>query len=58
MRVSAGKISPEPLEEEIPGSDRYNELMYKAIGTSWDEVDVEDSGLPPPLVLHANIRYV
>ena len=37
--------------------DQYNELMYKAVGASWDEVDVEDSaGLPPPLALHANIH--
>ena len=41
------------------GHDGYNELMYKAVGASWDEVEVADGGaggLPPPLVLHANLR--
>ena len=43
-------------EEEKPSVDQYNELMYKAVGASWDEVDVQESGLPPPLALHANLR--
>ena len=47
---------PADSDEHPPGKDQYNELMYKAVGASWDEVDVEESGLPPPLVLHANLR--
>ena len=46
----------EEEDDDEAGNDRYHELMYKAIGTSWDEVDVDETGLPPPLVLHANIR--
>ena len=49
----SGKESP--IGEPELDSDRYNELMYKAIGTSWEDVDVEDTGLPPPLLLHAKI---
>ena len=46
---SVGKNSPEPgtcliLEGEIPGSDRYNELMYKAIGEYSNE-NVRKMGL-------------
>ena len=53
---------PQEEEEEDQGlsrpraGDGYNELMYKAVGASWDEVEVDESGLPPPLVLHANLR--
>jgi hypothetical protein len=51
---TTGKDSSD-LDDE-PGGDRYNELMYKTIGTSWDEMDDDDdTGLPPPLVLHAKI---
>ena len=31
-------------------------LWFKAVGASWDEVDVDETGLPPPLALHANIH--
>ena len=50
-----GLNNDEEEEDGEEGNDRYNELMYQAIGTTWDEVDVEETGLPPPLVLHANI---
>ena len=44
--------TPEEMVKE-----QYNELMYKAVGTTWDEVDLEDTGgLPPALALHANIH--
>ncbi len=36
--------------------DRYNELVYKAVGASWDEVPGADEGLPPPLILHSQLR--
>ena len=43
-------------DEEGAMKDEYDTLMFKAVGASWDEVDVEETGLPPPLALHANIH--
>ena len=43
-------------DEEEAMKDEYDTLMFKAVGASWDEVDVEETGLPPPLALHANIH--
>ena len=37
--------------------DRYNELVYKAVGASWDEVPGSGEGLPPPLILHSQLRF-
>ena len=37
--------------------DGYNELVYKAVGASWDEVPGADEGLPPPLILHSQLRW-
>ena len=56
LDVSLDMEGREDSDEPQPGKDQYNELMYKAVGASWDDVDVEESGLPPPLVLHANLR--
>ena len=55
QEVGLNDEEEEDDDDDEAGNDRYHELMYKAIGTSWDEVDVDETGLPPPLVLHANI---
>lgn len=55
LDIDAHSIPESGVKDEIAEGDRYNELMCKAMGTSWDEVD-DSLGLPPPLALHANIR--
>lgn len=56
--ASAGKSREQKAEKEYEDNrDNYNELMYKAVGASWDEIEVETgTGLPPPLALHSNIH--
>lgn len=50
-----GKKDDAEEEDDDDVRDEYNELMYKAVGASWEEIEVEN-GLPPPLALAANIH--
>lgn len=56
--ASAGKPGKKDdgEDEDDDVRDEYNELMYKAVGASWEEIEVESGGLPPPLALHANLH--
>jgi hypothetical protein len=53
FQVSEFFEDDDPAKDE---GDRYNELVYKAVGASWDEVPGADEGLPPPLILHSQLR--